>query len=64
MRLKWSHPRPPQSMSKRRSEAMRQRQLSARASHRLLKLARTTTDLAGAGQTEPAHIVEAVQYCP
>ncbi len=36
--------------------------LSARAYHRVLKLARTVADLAGAGQIQPAHVSEAIQY--
>ncbi|MGH7857903.1 MAG: YifB family Mg chelatase-like AAA ATPase, partial [Candidatus Binatia bacterium] len=36
--------------------------LSARAYHRILKLARTIADLAGAGGVEGAHVAEAVQY--
>ena len=44
--------------------AMRQLQLSARAYHRTLKLARTIADLAGAERIETAHLAEAVQYRP
>jgi magnesium chelatase family protein len=36
--------------------------LSARAYHRVLKLARTIADLAGAAHIEPAHVSEAIQY--
>lgn len=35
---------------------------SARATHRVLKVARTIADLAGARQTQVAHVAEAVQY--
>ncbi len=35
---------------------------SARAYHRVLKLARTIADLAGAPQVEPPHVAEAIQY--
>ncbi len=44
--------------------AMRQLQLSARAYHRVLKLARTIADLAAAEQIGPAHLAEALQYRP
>jgi magnesium chelatase family protein len=42
--------------------AMRQLHLSARAYHRILKLARTIADLAGSASIEVAHIAESVQY--
>ncbi len=44
--------------------AMAQMQLSARAYHRVLKLARTIADLAGSRCIEPAHLAEALQYRP
>jgi magnesium chelatase family protein len=44
--------------------AMSQLQLSARAFHRVLKLARTVADLAGAAAISPAHLAEAIQYRP
>jgi magnesium chelatase family protein len=43
---------------------MQQLQLSARAYHRILKLARTIADLAGAEQIAPVHLAEALQYRP
>jgi magnesium chelatase family protein len=36
--------------------------LSARAYHRVLKLARTLADLAGSEELTAAHVTEAVQY--
>ena len=44
--------------------AMVQLQLSARAYHRVLKLARTIADLAGAQEIAPNHLAEALQYRP
>jgi magnesium chelatase family protein len=44
--------------------AMAQMNLSARAFHRILKLARTIADLAGAEAISPAHLAEALQYRP
>ena len=42
--------------------AMNQLQLSARAYHRVLKLARTIADLAGSDRIAPNHLAEALQY--
>jgi magnesium chelatase family protein len=44
--------------------AVQQLHLSARAYHRLLKVARTIADLAGSDTIGPAHVAEAVQYQP
>jgi magnesium chelatase family protein len=44
--------------------AMRQLHLSARAYHRVLKLARTIADLAGTADIAAAHLAEAIQYRP
>jgi predicted ATP-dependent protease len=40
--------------------AMQQLQLSARAFHRVLKIARTIADLAGNDEIAPAHLAEAI----
>ena len=44
--------------------ATQQMNLSARAYHRVLKLARTIADLAGSEQVLQAHLAEALQYRP
>ncbi|HLB11980.1 MAG TPA: magnesium chelatase, partial [Dehalococcoidia bacterium] len=44
--------------------AMKQLGLSARAFHRVLKLARTIADLAGAQTIASSHLAEALQYRP
>ena len=44
--------------------AMQQMQLSARAYHRILKLARTIADLAGDEAIDAPHLAEALQYRP
>jgi magnesium chelatase family protein len=44
--------------------AMSQLNLSARAYHRVLKLARTIADLAGCETIAPQHLAEALQYRP
>ncbi len=42
--------------------AMTQLQLSARAYHRILKLARTIAELAGEEEIKSTHLAEALQY--
>jgi magnesium chelatase family protein len=44
--------------------AASQMHLSARAYHRILKVARTIADLDGSASIAPAHVAEAVQYRP
>ena len=44
--------------------AMQQLQLSARAFHRVLKVARTIADLSASENITPAHLAEALQYRP
>ncbi|MDO8491290.1 MAG: YifB family Mg chelatase-like AAA ATPase [Dehalococcoidia bacterium] len=44
--------------------AMKQLTLSARAFHRILKLARTIADLSGVETISAAHLAEAIQYRP
>jgi magnesium chelatase family protein len=44
--------------------AVRRGALSARANHRLLKVARTIADLAGSAAIEPPHVEEALQVRP
>jgi hypothetical protein len=44
--------------------AMSQLNLLARAYHRILKLARTITDLAESKETQSVHLAEVLQYRP
>lgn len=44
--------------------AMSQMNLSARAYHRILKLARTIADLASSDEIQSNHLAEALQYRP
>jgi len=54
----------PRADEERHERAQLAAPLSARAYHRILKLARTIADLAGAGNIGPAHLAEALQYRP
>jgi len=45
-------------------EAISQMSLSARAYHRILKLAWAIADLAGSEDIQSAHLAEALQYRP
>ena len=44
--------------------AMQQLQMTARAYHPFLKLARTIADLAGSDRIQTVHLAEAIQYRP
>jgi magnesium chelatase family protein len=44
--------------------AMEQLRMSARAYHRILKLARTIADMAGSDGIAAPHLAEAIQYRP
>ena len=44
--------------------AMQQLAMSARAYHRVLKLARTIADLASSERIETAHLAQAIRYRP
>jgi len=44
--------------------AMTQMNLSARAYHRILKLAPTISDLAGSDEIQSVHLADALQYRP
>lgn len=46
------------------NESAKRLDLSARAYHRVIKLARTIADLAGAGDISENHLLEALQYRP
>ncbi|MET0345237.1 MAG: ATP-dependent protease, partial [Casimicrobiaceae bacterium] len=44
------------------ARAMARLSLSARAYHRILKVARTIADLAGSASVDSAHVAEALQF--
>ena len=46
------------------NSSLQQLHLSARAFHRVLKLARTIADLAGSEMIAANHVAEAIQYRP
>jgi magnesium chelatase family protein len=51
-----------ETSSKLMKTAMTQMQLTARAYHRVLKLARTIADLSGSQAIQTTHLAEALQY--
>lgn len=53
-----------QTGSRLMKSAMAQMSLSARAFHRVLKVARTIADMAGDERIQPPHLAEALQYRP
>ena len=58
----WRHCRPSPEAEALLRQALAQLGLSARAYHRVLKVARTIADLAGAEEVGSGHIAEAIQY--
>lgn len=52
------------SLTKLLNESAKRLDLSARAYHRVIKIARTIADLAGHDQIAEAHLLEALQYRP
>jgi len=56
------HCRPSAQVASMLQRAMDRLALSARAYHRILKVARTVADLAGSGEIGPLHVSEAIQY--
>jgi len=52
-----------QKSSELLEKSVRRLGLSARAYHRILKMARTIADMADTGQIQQAHVAEAVQFC-
>ncbi len=56
------HCRPSPEVARLLQRALEQLELSARAYHRILKVARTVADLEGGGEIAPSHVAEAIQY--
>ena len=52
------------SSSRLLNDSAKRLNLSARAYHRIIKLARTIADLAGADHIKDEHLLEALQYRP
>jgi magnesium chelatase family protein len=57
-----AHCRPDDAAAALLRQAIARLRLSARAYHRILRVARTVADLAGATRIDAAHMAEAVQY--
>jgi magnesium chelatase family protein len=56
------HARPDEAGAQLLKQAMARLSLTARAYHRILKVARSIADLAGAAQINVAHVAEAIHY--
>jgi magnesium chelatase family protein len=56
------HARPDEAGTQLLKQAMAHLSLTARAYHRILKVARSIADLAGTGQVGSAHVAEAIHY--
>jgi magnesium chelatase family protein len=56
------HARPDEAGAQLLKQAMARLSLTARAYHRILKVARSIADLAGAAQINSAHVAEAIHY--
>jgi magnesium chelatase family protein len=56
------HARPDVAGAQLLKQAMARLSLTARAYHRILKVARSIADLAGAAQINAAHVAEAIHY--
>jgi magnesium chelatase family protein len=56
------HARPDEAGAQLLKQAMARLSLTARAYHRILKVARSIADLAGAPKINSAHVAEAIHY--